>query len=131
MGNDAIIIAPESTDFVITLERFRESIADWQPYAHLAGPISDDDPIDANIQVTRPDEPFFQIFHYRNGDMLSTDGTEQQAAEVAAWAVNRFPKTGPGELWMTDQGYTGHAVLHPGMTATDIWPAWQDHSQPG
>jgi hypothetical protein len=128
MGNDAIITAPQPTDFVITLERFREAITDWQPYAHLAGPISDDDPIDANIQVKRPDEPLFQIFHYRGGEMLSTDGTEQQAAEVAAWAVNTFPKTGPGELWMTDQGYTGHTVLKPGMSAADIWKGWQDHS---
>ena len=128
MANRMIIIAPEPQDFIVTLDQFREASTFWGPHAALVGGASDDDPVDANIQVDRPGEPFFQIFHFNNNAMLSTDGTEEQAAEVAAWAANTFPKAGPGELWMTDQGYTGHTVLTPGMKAADIWKGWQELS---
>jgi hypothetical protein len=60
--------------------------------------------------------------------MISTDGTREQAAEVAVWAANTFPKTGDGELWLTDEAYTGHTVLHPGMTTTDVLNTWQKHT---
>ena len=95
---------------------------------HPGRRASDDDPVDANIQVDHPGAPLFQIFYFNNNAMLSTDGTEEQAAEVAAWAANTFPKSGPGELWMTDQGYSGHTALTPGMTAADIWKGWQELS---
>lgn len=127
MSNDAIVMAPETSAFIVTLEQFRAAAVQWGPFARLAGPVSETDPIDANIQVERPGESFFQIFHFRDGDMISTDGTEDQAAEVAAWAINSFPKTGPGDVWMTDQAYTGHAVLIPGMSAVDVRSNWQNH----
>ena len=127
MGNRMIIIAQEPTDFTVTLDQFRQASTFWGPHASLVGGVSETDPVDANIQVERPGEPFFQIFHFTSNAMLSTDGTEEQAAEVAAWAVNTFPKTGPGELWMTDRGYSGHSVLTPGITATDVWKGWQEH----
>jgi hypothetical protein len=127
MSNRLNVIATDPKDFTVTLEQFRDSIGPWQPYASLVGGVSDDGPVDATIQVERPGEPFFQIFHFRDDDMLSTDGTPEQAAEVAAWAVNTFPMTGPGELWMIDEIYSGHTVLHPGMAAADVWKGWQKH----
>ena len=123
-----IIIAQEPQDFSVTLDQFRDASAAWGPHASLMGGASDDDPVDANIQVNRPGEPFFQIFHFKTNAMLSTDGTEEQAAEVAAWAVNTLPKSGPSELWMTDQGYSGHTVLTPGTGAADVWKGWQEHN---
>jgi hypothetical protein len=128
VSNRLIVIAPEPKDFHVTLEQFRVAITHWQPHARLVDAADGEDLVDANIQVERPDQYFFQIFHFRDGDMVSTDGTREQAAEVAVWAANSFPKTGDGELWLTDEAYTGHAVLHPGMSATDIWESWQDHS---
>jgi hypothetical protein len=67
-----MVMAPETEDFAVTLEQFRAAITHWQPYAEASGPILQDRPVDALIKVARPDEPFFQIFHYRDGDMLST-----------------------------------------------------------
>jgi hypothetical protein len=78
-----MVIAPKPQDFAVTLEQFHAAITHWQPHAEASGPISQERPVDALIKITRPDEPFFQIFHYRDGDMLSTDGTPEQAAEVA------------------------------------------------
>jgi hypothetical protein len=43
------------------------------------------------IKVTRPDEPSFRIFHYRDPDMLLRRRTEEQAAEVAVWAADTLP----------------------------------------
>jgi hypothetical protein len=127
MGRRMIVIAREPGDFTVSLERFRRSAAQWQPHASLVDGVSDDDPVDAAIQVERPGERFFQIFHFRDGTMLSTDGDDDQAAEVAAWAVNTFPVTGDGELWMVDQGYSGHIVLPPGMSSAEVWPGWRQH----
>ena len=127
MSNEMIVMAPEPADFIVTLEQFRAASTDWQPHARLAGPVSDTDPIDANIQVERPGEPLFQIFHYKNENMISTDGTEAQAAEVAAWVITTFPTTGDGEVWLTDTGYSGHTVLHPGISTADIRKNWQEH----
>ena len=127
MSNRMIIVSPTPEDFSVTLEQFRAAADYWQPHAHLGGSNSDSDPSDATISIDRPHEPGFQIVHFRNGAMISTDGTPEQAAEVAVWAANTFPKTGPGELWMTDQGYSGHTTLHPGISLSDVLNGWQNH----
>ena len=88
VSNRLIVIAPEPKNFHVTLEQFRAASIHGQPYSRLAGPVDDSDPIDANIHVERPGEYFFQIFHFHDGDMISTDGSREQAAEVAVWAAN-------------------------------------------
>jgi hypothetical protein len=128
VSNRLIVTAPEPKDFTVTIEQFRTASEHWLPHAIVGGGISDDGPVDASILVERPGEPRFRIFHFQNEDMLSTDGTQEQAAEVAVWAVDSFPKTGDGELWMVDQGYNGHTVLTPGMSISDVWANWQDHT---
>ena len=128
MGIRMIIIAPEPQDFTVTLDQFREASTFWGSHATLVGALPTTTPSTPTSRSTAPEAPLFQIFHFNNNAMLSTDGTEEQAAEVAAWAANTFPKAGPGELWMTDQGYTGHTVLTPGMKAADIWKGWQELS---
>lgn len=125
MSNPLLVMAPEPKDFVITLEQFRAALDYWQPHAHLINPLSDT--VDAGIEVDRPDQPAFQILHSRNADVLFSDGTPDQAIEVAVWAINTFPKTGQGEVWLVDEGYTGHTVLTPGMSADDVKTGWQEH----
>ncbi|GAB3277421.1 hypothetical protein [Kineosporia babensis] len=127
MPERLIVVAPEPSDFHITREQFLAAMPYWEPHARLAGSVSDDDPVDANIQVDRPDEYFFQIFHFQNERMLSTDGNWEQAVEFAIWAVNSFPKQGDGELWLVDQAYTGHVVLTPGMPAEAFETTWVEH----
>jgi 4-hydroxy-3-polyprenylbenzoate decarboxylase len=58
MGNRMIIIAQEPQDFTVTLEQFRDASTSWGPHASLVGGASNEDPVDANIQVDRPGEPF-------------------------------------------------------------------------
>ncbi len=129
MSNKLTIIAADPTHFVVTLEQFEKALAHWGPQAQLlARSASDADPSDAAIQVERPDEKPFQIFHVRSGAFLYTDGNPNQAAEVAVWAVNSFPMAGPGELWLVDQAYSGHSVLRPGMSAAEVLPGWQQHT---
>jgi hypothetical protein len=127
MSNRMIVIGADPEDFTFPLDRFRESLDSWQPHARLSGSNSGDDLTDATISIDRPDQPGFQIVHFRDGRMISSDGTEEQAAEVAAWAAGTFTRSGPGELWMTDQGYSGHVVLRPGMTVAEIIGGWQKH----
>lgn len=128
MGNNMMIVAPEPEDFAVPLEQFEEASSHWQPHGILSkGPITDDGESDGVIEVDRPGEPGFMIIHFRNAVMMYVDGTEAQAAEVAAWAINSFPRTGPGEVWLVDQGYTGHSVLRPGMTPADVLDGWQEH----
>jgi aminoglycoside phosphotransferase (APT) family kinase protein len=56
-----------------------------------------------------------------------TDGTPDQAAEVAAWVAENFPPDGV-EVWLTDDAHTRHIVLTPGMTPADVVAApWQPH----
>ena len=128
MSNRLIVTAPEPKDFTVTIEQFRAASQHWAPHASVGSGVVDDGPVDANILIERPGEPRFRIFHFRNNDMLSTDGTPEQAAEVAVWAVDSFPKTGDGELWLVDQGYNGHSVLTPGMSAADVWASWLAHT---
>jgi len=79
------------------------------------------------MQRPESDGAFFQIRLLHDGDALSTDGTPEQAAEVAVWAANSFPPVDEGEIWLTDQGYSGHAVLWPGMTVADVRRGWIEH----
>ena len=128
MGNNLMVVAPEPKDFIVTLEQFKEASSHWQPHGHFSeGPITDDGESDATIEVDRPGEPSFLIIHFRDEVALYIDGTEDQAADVAAWAINTFPRTGPGEVWLLDQGYSGHTVLRPGMSAADVLKDWQEH----
>ena len=128
MGKNMMVLAPEPKDFTVTFDQFRDASSYWQPHGHFsAGPITEDGDSDATIEVTRPGEPTCLIIHFRTAVMIYIDGTEEQAADVAAWAINTFPKTGPGEVWMVDQGYSGHSVLHRGTSANDILQNWQEH----
>ncbi len=78
------------------------------------------------VQVSRSTEPFFQIF-YLGDEAVSTDGTSEQAAEVALWVRSLLPEDPGGRIWMVDQGYSGHVELIPGMTADDVKAGWVEH----
>ena len=66
------------------------------------------------VQVESQDEPSFSINHFSDNQMVSTDGTPDQAAEVAAWVRRVNPDPGL-VLWFTDQSFSGHTVLRPGI----------------
>lgn len=80
------------------------------------------------VQIDRSTEPFFQIF-YLGEEAISTDGTPEQAAEVALWVRSLLPDDPGGRIWMVDQGYSGHVELAPGMTVDDIKTGWVEHDE--
>ncbi|WP_127842190.1 hypothetical protein [Actinomyces wuliandei] len=65
--------------------------------------------------------------HFPHNRMVSTDADPQVAAEVAAWVRHLHPDPGL-VLWYTDEGFTGHTVLTPGITPTQIDHQWVDHN---
>jgi hypothetical protein len=125
MNNRAVILATTPLDFTVTLQQFETAAEHWNPYASL-GPDVDLE-ADVVLFVERPGEPAFRVFHFTGEDMLMTDGTLEQSAEVAVWAADSFPLSGPSSLWLTDQEYTGHTVLRPGMRAGEVLAGWQKH----
>lgn len=90
-------------------------------------PSPDDFPDDVTALVQRAGEPLFQVFHDRDGESMSTDGTDDQAAEVALWIRSLLPDDPLGRIWMTDEGLNGHVELVPGMTVEDLRSGWVDH----
>jgi hypothetical protein len=125
MSNRAVIAATTSLAFTVTLRQFEAAAAHWSPHATL-GPDLDFE-ADAVIRVERPDEAAFHIYHSVGEDVLMTDGTAEQSAEVAVWAADSFVVSGPSELWLTDQEFTGHTVLRPGMSLDEVRAGWQKH----
>jgi len=80
------------------------------------------------VQVESQDEPSFSINHFSDNQMVSTDGTPDQAAEVAAWVRRGDPDPGPA-LRVTDQSFSGHTVLRPGIAPEQVTANWVDHSE--
>jgi hypothetical protein len=122
-----IVIGAVPERYAIPLDGFREAASQWAPHAQVREDTGPDDVTDATILVERPDEPAFHILHSRSGRSVFTDGTPDQAAEVAAWVAENFPPDGV-EVWLTDDAHTRHIVLTPGMTPADVVAApWQPH----
>jgi len=63
-------------------------------------------------------EPGYSIRVESSGESLSTDGTAEQAAEVAVWARGLLPDEVPSEIWFYDAN--GHVVLTPDLTEPSI-----------
>lgn len=84
-------------------------------------------PMDVAVQIERAGEPEFQILRSREGEVIFTDGTPEQAAEVALWIRSLLPDDPGGRIWLVDEGYSGHVELVPGMTADDVKAGWVEH----
>ncbi|MGW6196961.1 hypothetical protein ACWF0M_12515 [Kribbella sp. NPDC055110] len=126
-----IILSPDSAAFDLAKERFEESVvAGFGSQAtSLVERAGDESPVDVAARIDRPDEPAFQIFHFRTRDGISTDGTADQAIEVMLWMRSVLPEDPGGRIWAVDEAYNGHVELTPGMTADDIKSGWVDHAE--
>lgn len=82
---------------------------------------------DAEVDVNPAGAPSFTVTHFPN-DMISVDGIPDQSAEVAAWVRSLHPDPGL-VLWYVDEGFNGHTVLFPGITAGQIASGWVDHGE--
>jgi hypothetical protein len=113
-----VVLSPDDA-FRLDRERFRtEALAEFGS----STVVTEQD----TVQIDRPTEPFFQIF-YLGEEAISTDGTPEQAIEVALWVRSLLPDDPGGRIWMVDQGYSGHVELVPGMTAGDVKTGWIEH----
>lgn len=119
-----VILSPDNV-FTVSREVFeREALRQFGP-----GIKEDDTPeADVTLRYERDGEPMFHIVHSRKGWTISTDGTPEQAAEVAVWARSLVPEEPGGRIWMVDQGYTGHVELTAGIRPEDVQAGWIDHS---
>jgi hypothetical protein len=126
-----IIVSPDPVGFAIDRHCFEEAAVErFSDQVNLIPEPTDDlSPADVTASISRPGEPEFQIFHFQNGDMISPDGTTEQAVEVALWVRSLLPDDPGVRVWFVDQGYTGHAELVPGMTEDDIKTGWVEHDE--
>jgi hypothetical protein len=126
-----IVVSPDPTGFALDRRRFEEAVVDKfsGQVKVIPEPADEPSPVDVTASIARPGEPRFQIFHFQDGDMISTDGTTEQAVEVALWVRSLLPDDPDVRIWLVDQGYTGHVELVPGMTASDIKSGWIEHDE--
>lgn len=123
----ATYLSPDQV-FHVEREAFeREARASFGPEADIRPQAPDRAPVEVTVQIDRPDESFFQIFY--SPDVIWTDGTADQAAEVALWVRGLLPDDPGGRIWMTDEGFSGHVELVPGMTVDDLRSGWVDHDE--
>ena len=125
-----VILSPDIVAFRLDRMRFEAAVeAHFGADAKLVPRADETSPYDVVAQITRPGQPFFQVFRFRKNDGLVTDGTPEQAVEVALWARSLLPDDPDGRIWMVDEGYNGHVELAPGMTAEAIRTSWVDHAE--
>lgn len=105
----------------------REAQAFFGPEADIRPQSADRAPVEVTVQIDRPDESFFQVFY--SPDVIWTDGTADQAAEVALWVRGLLPEDPGGRIWMTDESFSGHVELVPDMTVEDLRSGWVDHEE--
>ncbi len=118
-----------SPDQVFHIDRlgFEEGARARFPDGVVVGIDDQERPMDVAVQIDRAGEPEYQILRSREGEVVFTDGTPEQAAEVALWIRSLLPDDPGGRIWMVDQGYSGHVELVPGMTVDDVKAGWVEH----
>ncbi|WP_126383051.1 hypothetical protein [Actinomyces howellii] len=83
---------------------------------------------DAGVEVDPGDDPPFMIYHFPHRRALTMDASPFKAAEVAMWVRELYPDPDL-VLWLIDNGFTAHVVLHPGITVDEIHAGWVDHRE--
>lgn len=77
------------------------------------------------VVITPGGAPEYQIFLLGPEVQVSTDGTDEQAFEVAAWVREQLPEEwAASEVWIVDEAFTGHTLLGTGMSPADVRMAW-------
>jgi hypothetical protein len=125
-----IFLSPDDGVFHVDRETFERAAKARFDDAEVFDTEPDEtDVSDVSVYLDPPGEPAFQIWHDEDGQTIRTDGTEEQAAEVAVWVRSLLPDDPGGRIWMCDQMFNGHVELAPGMTADDVKASWVDHSE--
>ncbi|SPF67182.1 Hypothetical protein PROPJV5_0192 [Propionibacterium ruminifibrarum] len=127
MGVGFMVITVTSDQHMLDAEAFLRHARQKWPGCRTF----EDDPAerisDAEVNVSPVGAPSFTVIHFPN-DMISVDGNLDQSAAVAAWVRSLHPDPDL-VLWYVDEGFTGHAVLFPGITAEQVASGWVDHGE--
>jgi hypothetical protein len=114
-----IIMSPDDVFHISAEEFVAAARTKWGAESKiLVNP--DPRPYDVTVQIERMDESAFQVFHDRDEVSVMTDGTLEQSAEVGLWIRSLLPENLGGRLWMTDDSFTKHIELMPGMTVDEM-----------
>lgn len=121
------VLSPDDALHVDRAQFEREARAQFGPDATVLSIDDGRSGVQVTVQVKRPGESYFQIFY--SPDVIFTDGTAEQAAEVVLWARALQPDDPGGRIWMVDEGFTGHVELVPDMSPEMLRDGWVDHDE--
>ena len=68
------------------------------------------------------------IHHFSDNHMIDVDGNPFNSAEVASWVRSLHPDPS-FDLWFTDEYFSGHTILFPGITPEQVLDNWIDHRE--
>ena len=68
------------------------------------------------------------IDHFPHRRLLAIGGNPFNSVEVAVWVREVHPDP-EIVLWLIDDAFTAHVVLHPGITVDEIHAGWVDHRE--
>ena len=128
MGVNYVVLAVRSEDFIFDADTFvREAQKRW-PGCEIVRPSPGTGISTTSAYIPSNSLSPFSVRHFPNIRMVSTDGTPDQAAEVAAWVRQANPDPDL-VLWFVDDSFSGHTVLYPGITPEQVTANWVDHSE--
>ena len=128
MGVGYMVLVPDPDQMIFDADTFiEEAQAKW-PGCHFYVEDPRKHISDAGVRVDPGDDPPFTIAHFPDRRMLSIDGNPFNSAEVAVWVRELYPDPDL-VLWLIDNGFAAHVVLHPGITTDEIHAGWVDHHE--
>jgi len=126
--SNVTFLSPDDAFHVDRATFEREAEARFSPEGGQLRDSDDGTVSDVVVNISRPGETSFAIWHGQAGDTIWTDATPDQVVAVALWVCSLLTSANNGgRVWMTDEGFTGHVELRPGMTEAELSSEWVDH----
>jgi hypothetical protein len=121
---DHMIVSPSGESLPVELDQLVDAAQRRWPGMVRQAPDPDDG-APLTLEVQPEGEPFFQVIALGPVRQVATDGTWEQALEVAALTTSLIPPEAfDSEWWFTSEDLTGHTVLRAGMTSDAIAQGW-------
>ncbi len=125
-----MVVSPDSEPLGLTADEFARAVSEHWPGVSRTATASAS--MLYSAEITPPDQTSYHLNLHSTGTGIGTDGTRDQAFEVAAWVRSVLPTSRfPGRLWLIDEGYGGHVDIDDGATADDLKAGWIDHDVHG
>lgn len=128
MSVNYLILTVSSSQTIFDASTFIEEVRQRWPGCHAYRETREAMNADAGANVRPTNSSPFTIHHFSKNRMISVDGMTEQAAEVAAWTRSLLPDPNL-DLWCTDNFFSGHTILFPGITPQQALDNWVDHRE--